>query len=139
MNRKTSQPSTPITSDKERSTSHPFIGESLPLIFPYVLTSPIDTNPKMSSSISMVMSSSAYPPFTFPISSTSGSSAPSTSGVSIGPSSSSLSGSGTTFHFGMGSSSLLGLGVSSTIAAITSASTSNPRTFFFMEFTYCQQ
>ena len=129
MNLETSKPSTPITSDKGSSNSHPIVGESLSSSFPYILTGPVDTNPTMSSSISAVVSSFAPPPFTYTISFTSGSSSPSTFGASTGPSFSSLSGSGTTFHFGLGSSSLLGLGVSFTTTATTSTSTSNPGNF----------
>lgn len=52
MNPETSQPSSPITYDKESSTSHPIVGDSLPSSFPYVLISPVDTNPTMLSSLS---------------------------------------------------------------------------------------
>jgi hypothetical protein len=113
MNLATSKPFYPITSDKESSTTHPVVGESLPSSFHYILTSPADTNPTMSSSISTDMASYAPSPFTYPISSNSVLSTPSTSRASTSPSSSSLSGSSTTFHFGMGSSPLLGSGVSS--------------------------
>lgn len=129
MNTETSQPSAPITSDKESSASHPVVGESLPSSFPYILTSPTDTNPTMLSSIFVTMVSSSPPPFTYPISSNSVLLAPSTSGASTGPSSSSLSGFVTTFHFGIGSSPLLGSGVSSTTTSITPTNTSIPRTF----------
>ena len=120
MNLEKSQPSGLVTSDKEISTSHPVVGESLPSSFPYVLTGPTDTNHAMLSSISTAMVSSSPTSFTYPFSSTSGLLAPSTLGVTTDPSSSSLSGFGTKFHFRMGSSSLLGSGVSSTIVAITS-------------------
>ena len=76
MNPETSQPSTLVTSNKEISTSHPVMGESLPSIFPYVLIDPANTNPTMSTSLSTSMSSSNPPPFTYPISSTSGPSSP---------------------------------------------------------------
>ena len=125
MNSETSKPFSLVTSNKEISTSHPVVGESLPSSFPYVLTGPDDTNPIMSSSISATMSSSTPPPLTYSIPSPSGSSTLSTSGASTGPSSSSLSGSGTTFHFGMGSSSLLGPGVFCSTTATTYTSTSN--------------
>ena len=82
MNQEISQPFARVTSNKESSTSHPVMGESLPSSFPYVLIGPVETNPTMSSSISMAMSSSAPPPFTYPISSTSGPSVPSTFGTS---------------------------------------------------------
>ena len=105
------------------------MGESLPSSFPCVLIGPTDTTPAMSSSISTAMVSSAPPPFSYPISSATSLSVPSNSGASTSPSSSSLSGSGTTFYFGMGSSPIVGSGVSSTTVAITSTSTSIPRTF----------
>lgn len=82
----------------------------------------------MSSSIFAAMSSST-PPFSYPVSSTSGASVPLTFGVSTGPQSSSLSGSGTTFHFGMGSSLVIGSGVSFATTTTTSISTSHPETF----------
>ena len=129
MNLETSQPSSPLTSNKEISTPHHVLGESFPSSFPYIWTGPADTNPIMSSSISVAIASFAPPPFTYPISSNSGISAPSTFGASIGPSSSSLSGSGTTFHFGMGSSLIVGFRVSSTTTSITYTSTSIPGTF----------
>ena len=71
MNLETSQPFSPVTCDKEISTSHPIVGESLPSSFPYVLTNPADTNPTMSSSISTTMASSTPPPSTYPITSNS--------------------------------------------------------------------
>ena len=126
MNLETSQPSAPVTSDMKSSISDPVIGESLPSSFPYILTGPVDTDPTMLSSLSTTMSSSTPPPFTYPISSTSGPSSPSSSRASTGPSSSSLSGSSTTFHFAMGTSSLLG---SIIFSATTSTSTSNLETF----------
>ena len=125
MNLETSQPYSPVTFDKEISTSHPVMGESLPSSFPYVFTSSVDTNPTMLSSIPVAMASSAPPSFTYPIPSNSGLLVPSI-GASTDPSSSSLNGSGTTFHFGMGSSLLLGSEVSSTTTAITSTSTYIP-------------
>ena len=123
MNLETSQPSAPITSDKECSTSHPVVGESLPSSFPYVLIGPADTTLAMSSSISTAMVSLAPPAFSYPISSTTGLSVPSNSGASTSPLSSSISGSDTTFYFGMGSSPIVGSGDSSTITTITSSST----------------
>lgn len=108
MNPKTSQSSVPITFDDKSSTSHPVVGESLPSSFLYILIGPVDTNLTISSLLSMAMSSSAPPPFTYLVSCTSGPSSPSTSGVSTGPLSSSLRGSSTMFHFGMGSSAVIG-------------------------------
>jgi hypothetical protein len=66
MNPKISKPSAPITYDKEISTSHPVVGESLPSSFPYIFTSPVDTNPTMSSSIFVAMSSLLLLPLPIP-------------------------------------------------------------------------
>lgn len=101
MNLETSKPYAPLTFDKESSTSHPVVGESLPSSFPYVLTGLVDTNPTMSIYISVVMSSSDPPPFTYSTSSTSVPLAPSNFGASTSPLSSSLSRYGTMFQFGM--------------------------------------
>ena len=125
MNPKTSQSFIPINCDDEISTSHLVVGGSLPSSFPYVFIGLFDTNPKMSSSPSVDMSSTAPPPFTYHVSSISGSSAPSTSRVSTSPSSLSPSGSRTTFHFGVGPSSVIGSGVSSTTTKNIFTSTSH--------------
>ena len=128
MNLETSQPSAPVTSDKEISTSHPVVGGSLSSSFPYVLIGPYDTTLAMSSSICTAMVTTT-PPSSYPTSSNSILLVPANFGVSTGPSSSSLSGSSTTFHFGMGSSPIVGYIVSSTTTAITSTNTSIPGTF----------
>ena len=131
MNLETSQPSSLVSSNKESSTSHPVMGESLPSSFPYVLISPVDTKPTMLSSLSTTMSTFVAPPFIHSIISPSGPSTPSTSEASTNPSSSSLSGFGTTFHFGMGSSSILGSRASSTITATTSTTPLILKTFLY--------
>ena len=106
------------------------MGESLPPSFPYILIGLADTNPIVYISLSVTMSSYVPPPFTYPISSTSGPLVPLTYGVSTSPSSSSLSGSGITFHFGMGSSSVIGSRVPSTTTTTTSIRTSHSATFY---------
>ena len=54
------------------------MGEFSPFIFPYVLIEPFDTNSTVSSSLFAAMSSSTPPPFSYPITSTSGPFVPST-------------------------------------------------------------
>jgi len=129
MNLKRSESSFPITFDEESSTSHPVAGESLTMIFPYVLISMVDTNPIVLSYLSVSISSYVSPSFTYPISSTSRPSVPFTSRVSTSPPSSFLSGFGTTFYFGMGSSLVIGSRVPSTTISTTSTITSHPITF----------
>ena len=129
MNLDTSQPSAPVTSDKESSTSHPIVDESLPSSFPYILISLADTTPAMLSSISTTMVSLTPPPFSYPISSTPGYLIPALFGDYTSPSASSFSGSGTTFPFGVGSAPNVGTGVSSTTTAIPSTSATIPGPF----------
>ena len=107
------------------------MGEFLPLSFPYILIRLVDTNSTVSSSLSTVMSSYDPPPFTYPITSTSGPFVPSDYGLFASPQSSSLGGSGTTFHFQMGSSLVIGLEVPSTTTITTTTSTSLPGTFLY--------
>jgi len=129
INLETSQLSAPITFDKESSSSHLVVGDSLPSSFPYFLIGSTNTTPAMSSSISMAMVSSTLPPFSYRISSTTGLSFPTNFGSSTSPSSSSLSGYGTTFHFIMGSSPIVRSRVPSTTTVIRSTNTSIPGTF----------
>ena len=129
MNPETPQSYVPITSNEEISTSLLIVGQSLPSSFNYVLIRPVNTNSIVSGSLSATMSNSTPPPFTYPITSTSGPSIPSNSIIFVGPQSSSLSGSGTTFNFGMGSSSVIGSKVPSTKMTTTTTSTFIPWTF----------